>query len=64
MVPPLATRATHAAWPSDTVPEPVHSSRIVDTEPSRSDQGTNRLNILLPFFPGQKKDFFTSLTGR
>lgn len=57
-VPPLASRATRAAWPSDNVQEPAHPSRRVDTEPSRSDQGTDQLYIPLPFFPGGKRKIF------
>lgn len=58
VVPSLASRATHAAWPSDNVQEPGHSSRMVDAEPSRSDQGTNRLKFPRSFFLGEKETFF------
>lgn len=49
MVPPLASRATHAAWPSDAVQRPVQPNRIVSTEPPYSDQGTLVVIIFLSF---------------
>lgn len=58
VVPSLASRATRAAWPSDNVQEPGHPSRMVDAEPSHSNQGTNRLKFPRSFFPGEKETFF------
>ncbi|XP_023515609.1 recQ-mediated genome instability protein 1 [Cucurbita pepo subsp. pepo] len=64
VVPPLATRATHAAWPSDTVPEPVPSSRIVDAEPSRSDQGVHMFHRGNEAVTAPVSDAFTTPVSR
>lgn len=40
MVSSLASRATQAAWSSNTIQEPGRPSTVVGTEPS-SNQGTN-----------------------
>ncbi|KAL4036417.1 hypothetical protein IC575_005157 [Cucumis melo] len=64
VVPSLASRATHAAWPSDNVQEPGHSSRMVDAEPSRSDQGARLFHRGNEAFSAPVADAFTTPVSR